>query len=241
MRESGVSIFRDCRLWNSPVFDAGFQCQLGAWQSQPPQAAAGDSESSLLLLPAAGTHYGFVQSGSLQLNCQAGEFQLREGMYFAVPGSAELRTEGTGFVASRLDYSGFLHIGGPVEQAGRLRYIDGCSDSLLIPPVVLGDPCLNLLFLPPDTRQTRHTHPSCRLGIILSGHGICRTGAGEIELQPGYVFHIPAQAEHSFHTDKQALRVIAWHPDSDCGPVHHNHPMINRTIIDGISAAGRRP
>jgi hypothetical protein len=32
--------------------------------------------------------------------------------------------------------------------------------------------------------------------------------------------------------------VMAYHPDSDFGPEDENHPMINRTIVDGMSAAG---
>ena len=32
------------------------------------------------------------------------------------------------------------------------------------------------------------------------------------------------------------MAVIAYHPDSDFGPTHEVHPMINRTIVDGVSA-----
>jgi hypothetical protein len=33
------------------------------------------------------------------------------------------------------------------------------------------------------------------------------------------------------------LRVIAYHPDSDFGPTHEDHPMINRTMVGGVSAS----
>jgi hypothetical protein len=33
------------------------------------------------------------------------------------------------------------------------------------------------------------------------------------------------------------MDVIAWHPDSDFGPEDDDHPMVNRTIVDGVSAA----
>jgi hypothetical protein len=46
-------------------------------------------------------------------------------------------------------------LGGPCEAFGRLRYIDGCSDSLLVGPAVRGDPCLNHLHFPPGVSQTR--------------------------------------------------------------------------------------
>lgn len=140
-------------------------------------------------------------------------------------------------MVSRNRFHGFFMVGGPVEESGRLRYIDGCSDSLLIPPVVLGDACLNLLHIPPGTRQTRHTHPSLRAGVVVQGAGTCETPDGSTQLSSGTLFVIPEEAEHSFHTTESPLLVIAYHPDSDTGPSHDDHPMINRTIVQGISAA----
>ena len=29
------------------------------------------------------------------------------------------------------------------------------------------------------------------------------------------------------------MDVVAYHPDSDFGPTHEEHPMVNRTRIDG--------
>lgn len=180
-----------------------------------------------------GTHFGFVQSGNATISATCGSFELRAGMYFCVPGLAEINGRGAGFVASRIGYNGFFHVGGPIEETGRLRYIDGCTDSLLIAPVVKGDPCLNLLHIPPQTRQTAHTHPSLRAGIIVSGEGVCQTANTALPLAPGIVFVIPTDVLHSFHTQSISLRVIAWHPDSDVGPTHENHPMVNRTWIKG--------
>lgn len=185
-----------------------------------------------------GTHFGFVESGQAELECDAGRFRIREGMYFSVPHACRINGKaGRGIVMSRHGFMGFFQLGGPIEQQGRLRYIDGCSDSLLIPPVVCGDPCLNLLYIPPGTAQTQHTHPSLRAGVIVSGTGMCCTPERNVPLTPGTVFVIPAETAHSFHTRESALRVIAWHPDSDTGPCHDDHPMVNRTIVNGISAA----
>lgn len=33
------------------------------------------------------------------------------------------------------------------------------------------------------------------------------------------------------------MDVIAYHPDSDFGPQDEDHPMVNRTIVDGVSAS----
>jgi quercetin dioxygenase-like cupin family protein len=151
-------------------------------------------------------------------------------MYFAVPGGLAIQG-GCGLLISALSHRGFCHLGGPIEERGRLRYIDGCTDSLLIPPVLRGDPCLNLLHLPPHTRQTPHTHPSLRVGLVIRGAGTCVTPEERIALMPGHVFVIEANGMHCFHTDAEPLLVLAYHPDSDFGPTHENHPMLNRTVI----------
>lgn len=204
------------------------------------------------------THFGFVSQGMVQLDTESGGFQLSAGMYFAIPGALTItpwapteasakpaashltsqnndRQENLGFVVSMENYRSFPHLGGPIESTGRLRYIDGCSDSLLVPPVMLGDPCLNLLHLPPGVRQSFHTHPSLRLGMIVRGAGWCLTADRRTALLPGQLFFIPPDSVHCFHTEDESLLIIAFHPDSDFGPTHENHPMINRTILTPLA------
>ncbi len=190
-----------------------------------------------LLFANGATHFGFVHEGNPVVNCQSGRFQLKPGMYFSVQGEGGIEGGGRGIVVSRLGYRGFFQIGGPIEDTGRLKYIDGCTDSLLIPPVLMGDPCFNLLYFPPNIKQTQHTHPSIRVGMVVRGTGRCITPEGVTPLFPGQVFVIQAGGDHCFHTDKSSMAVVAYHPDSDYGPTHENHPMINRTIVDGLSAA----
>jgi hypothetical protein len=185
-----------------------------------------------LPLSPSGTHFGFVHAGPATLHCPSGTFTVGSGMYFAVPGAMHV-AGGTGLVITRLGYEGFFHLGGPVEATGRLRYIDGCTDSLLVAPVQKGDPCLNLLHLPPGTRQTAHTHPSLRIGLVVRGAGQCVTPEGCVALVPGLAFIIRTGALHCFHTDDEPLVVLAYHPDSDFGPTHEDHPMINRTLVPG--------
>lgn len=142
--------------------------------------------------------------------------------------------------------------GGRIEPQGRLKYIDGCTDSLLIPPVKLGNPCLNHLHFPPNIDQTPHTHPSHRIGIVAQGHGECITPFGNLPLTEGMIFIIKEydggsyskgldgkmyeNGTHSFKTTTSSMDVIAFHPDSDFGPTDTEHPMINRTIVEGVSA-----
>lgn len=207
-------------------------------------------DSGVLSLASGMTHFGFVCQGRSTLRCAVGQFELTAGMYFRVgcseaqegesPGAtsqAAVGGAGRGIVLSRHDEQGLFMLGGPIEDTGRLRYIDGCTDSLLIPPVIRGDACLNLLHIPPYTHQTQHTHPSLRAGVIVRGRGRCITPSRSVDLVPGCVFVIPADSLHSFHTEDQPLLVIAFHPDSDCGPTHEDHPMVNRTIVDGVSAS----
>jgi hypothetical protein len=78
---------------------------------------------------------------------------------------------GKGIVIEQLNRHVMNTLGGPVEATGRLKYIDGCTDSLLVPPVKYGDGCLNALFFPPGTTQTMHFHPSVRVGMVLEGSG----------------------------------------------------------------------
>lgn len=185
-----------------------------------------------LLLDGDATHFGIVTEGGAILHDRVDRFRLRAGMFFVAVGACRLSGPGArALVISRLGYQGLRQIGGPIETTGRLRYIDGCTDTLLVCPPRLGEPCLNHLHIPPGTSQSQHTHPSERIGVILRGRGECRTPSGVWSLEPGMGWRIPTGCRHSFFTTDDGLDVIAWHPDSDFGPTDENHPMVNRTIL----------
>jgi len=194
-----------------------FPTQVSAW-------------TEAIVLGSEGHHFGYVQSGRPSLVTPHGSFTLSPGMYFSQPGHCEIRG-GSGIVMTRIDWLGLRSVGGPIEDTGRLRYIDGCTDTLLVAPARKGDPCLNLLHIPAHTRQTSHTHPSMRAGIIASGSGRCVTPDRSYPLTKGLAFVITTGTRHAFHTDDEALRVIAYHPESDYGPTDEVHPMINRTVV----------
>jgi hypothetical protein len=181
------------------------------------------------------THYVYLLSRGL-LHCDAGSFHLQAGTYFSVPGNL-IVDGGHGLVITRHGYTGLFALGGPIEATGRLRYIDGCTDTLLIGPPRCGDPCLNHLHFPPGIRQTMHTHPSVRIGVVARGRGRCVTPEGELPLLPGQSWYLPVDGQHCFYTDDESMDIIAWHPDSDTGPRDEDHPMINRTMVEGVSAA----
>ena len=202
------------------LLDNEFPAQVYHWQEQP-----------LDLQQEQASFFGFVHQGTATLTTAQGCFTLKAGMYFCVPEAVHIEGDGHGLVVEQRNFVGFFQLGGPIEAAGRLRYIDGCTDSLLLSPPVLGDPCFNLLHIPPHTFQSQHTHPSFRVGMIVQGHGVCVTPEGELPLQPGLSFVIPTDQMHSFTTQEEALLIVAYHPDSDFGPTHENHPMINKTLL----------
>lgn len=177
-----------------------------------------------------GTVYGVVLFGVAVVN----ERWVLGGEYFVAIAPSTIKSFGVTAVFNRKDWIGRQIIGGSIDpNKGDVRYIDGCTDSLLVAPHRLGDPCLNALYFPPNTNQTFHTHPSIRLGCVLSGRGVACVGdAGEeIPLRVGTVFGIATDERHRFRTETEGMLVVAYHPDSDWGPTDEVHPMINRTIV----------
>lgn len=197
-----------------------------------------DATDNAITIASGGAVYGFVTEGAITLwdtmNRDDGVL-LRAGRWFAIPNGARLhlheRTRGV--AVQRFGYYCPRSFGGPIERAGRLKYIDGCSDSLLVCPPLLGDPCLNHLHFPAEVEQTFHTHPSVRAGAVARGSGWCESNGERLPLTPGMVWVIPAGCEHRFLTTDSELDVIAYHPDSDWGPTDTEHPMLNRTWVDG--------
>lgn len=185
------------------------------------------------------TSYGYVISGRARASSGGVELDLPKGGFFCLPGEFVLEPdEGVIAVIRRHGYRG-QRVAGTLEERGRLSYIDGCSDSLLVYPPRLGDPCLNFLHFPPGIAQTQHTHPTVRFGIVARGKGKAfRVPSGgssgwEIDLTEGCVFLLDEQEQHSFRTDQSdsIMDVVAYHPDSDWGPTDATHPMRNRTYI----------
>lgn len=210
------------------------------------------------------SYYCYVYSGTKYLTSAMHESNIavETGMYFSTSTAFTLFGVGSAIVIEVLHtegkypenkYKAMFALGGPLEQQGRLKYIDGCTDSLLIAPVKLGDPCFNHLHFPTGIDQTQHTHPSHRIGIVAKGSGLCKTPFGDLPLNTGDIFIIKEWdglqyetgldgkqypvGQHAFQTFESSMDVIAFHPDSDFGATDEVHPMINRTIVDGVSAS----
>lgn len=184
------------------------------------------------------TYYGYVVRGAAVARSRQLELRAPAGAFFAFPGECEVIADGAVVIIERAGYRG-LAMAGSIEAEGRLSYIDGCSDTVLVAPARWGDPVLNHLHFPRGVEQTVHTHPSIRLGVVARGEGRAY-GPGEagspgweLDLSEGCVFLLHAHEAHAFRTteSKKPLDVIAFHPDSDWGPTDGVHPMLNRTYI----------
>lgn len=209
------------------------------------------------------SYYGYVYSGKVTINRKfLSPMQLDSKMYFTLSDEFNFSTNEIGSCIlievlnkgyyEESNFKSYATFGGPIEDVGRLKYIDGCTDSLLISPVKKGQPCLNHLHFPEEINQTQHTHPSHRIGIVASGYGECITPFGNLPLSPEMIFVIKAWdgieystgldgnsypiGQHAFQTFNAPMDVIAFHPDSDFGAEDEFHPMINRTIVGGVSA-----
>jgi mannose-6-phosphate isomerase-like protein (cupin superfamily) len=175
------------------------------------------------------TVYGYVLSGTVSYQ----NITVSANHYFSasVEESQEFLVNGKAVLISRLGFRGQNTTGGPLENIGRLSYIDGCSDSLLVYPPRQGDASLNALYFPENINQTFHIHPSIRMGIIVAGEGVCDLDGQEIALSTGSTFCLDVMERHRFKTTNSKMIVIAYHPDGDWGPTDHNHTMLNRTYI----------
>jgi quercetin dioxygenase-like cupin family protein len=180
--------------------------------------------------------YGYSY-GTSSITVDGKKHMLEKGQYFGLSITESVSVEAVDklFVIVRLGYLVPNTIGW-VESKGRLTYIDGCSDSLLVYPARLGDASLNLLYFPPGIDQTFHTHPSIRLGCVIDGAGLSSHGdkgtVQEDDLITGTSFCLTEQERHRFRTENNSMTVIAFHPDGDWGPTDHNHTMLNRTYLD---------
>jgi quercetin dioxygenase-like cupin family protein len=147
--------------------------------------------------------------------------------------NSDFSVTGKGFVVNcpGIMFNNDTYVSIDSEEPGELSYIDGCSNSIIVGPPKSGDPCLNYLYFPPGIKQTFHTHPSFRIGLVVSGSGLAHINDKELELQKGSVFFLPRYVNHRFSTIDNHMSILVFHPDSDDGPLDENNPMKTRTYI----------
>lgn len=184
--------------------------------------------------------YGFVRSGFIKLTNESKTIHVNEGWAFSANNISQITFSVHSLVVvwqceKSIPCDNLIL----VENEGRLKYIDGAKDSILINPIKFGDPCLNALYMPSGINQTEHTHPSTRSGFIIRGGARCVTPDETFDLKDNQIFYLKKDALHKFRTDHDEnieMKLIAFHPDSDFGATDEMHPMLNRTIVEGVSA-----
>jgi len=179
--------------------------------------------------------YGY-SFGHSTITIDSKVYSLEKGQYFGLKVSRhfDINVSSKLFLVIRLGYQVPNTIGW-IEKRGRLSYIDGCTDSLLVYPSRLGDSSLNLLSFPPGIDQSFHRHPSIRMGCVVEGKGFSTVGEynniAEKDLVAGSAFSLEEQERHRFRTEDDSMLIVAFHPDGDWGPTDHNHTMLNRTYV----------
>lgn len=98
----------------------------------------------------------------------------------------------------------------------------------------MGDPTLQLLYIPPYTsEQTHHIHSTSRVVYCLEGSGYSIVGMKghsiKTTLKVGMVIILEEMTPHHFETENESLKVIPLHIYSSIGSLEFNHPMFNGT------------
>lgn len=115
---------------------------------------------------------------------------------------------------------------------GSLSYMDGGTNTTAISPGRLGDPVINYVHFPAQMFQTLHTHPSQRVGFIISGNGNVVLKDDEFfKLKEGRAFFLDRNELHNFVCDEKDVVLFVWAPDSGDGPTDEINPLKVRTYV----------
>jgi hypothetical protein len=179
------------------------------------------------------TMYWYSLAGTARIRTKGFDVTADVGTFGACPGPFDVVCQGLVIMFERISYRGLVSAG-RLEDRGRLAFMDGCSDTVLIAPPQAGDPVLNHLHIPSTVKQSPHFHTSDRLGVVTGGSGVAwigRDDVSEVRLQRGSIFCVEAHEVHSFETNEESLDIVVFHPDSDWGPTDAVHPMRTRSVL----------
>ena len=101
------------------------------------------------------TMFGFVTQGTFEITSGNQTWLVQEGNFMSLKtifSVNPLKNNSKMFAIIRYGYRG-IDLVGKVESTGRLSYIDGCTDTLLISPPRKGDACLNHLHFPKNITE----------------------------------------------------------------------------------------
>ena len=117
-------------------------------------------------------------------------------------------------------------------EMGNLSYMDGGTNTTAVNPGRLGDPVINYVHFPAGMKQTLHTHPSHRVGMVLKGSGLVELDNGDFSLKAGDVFFMQRNVLHNFTCPyREDVVLFVFAPDSGTGPTDEVNPLKIRTYI----------
>lgn len=123
-----------------------------------------------------------------------------------------------------------------IRHGSNLPYVNGCSTRQVFPAERPGDPTLQLLRIPPYTKeQAHHIHSTARVVFVLSGRGTSVVGMKDkmvhTELRPGVICILDKMCPHHFETQEEWLTVLPVHIWSSFGDAEHHHAMKAGTFM----------
>lgn len=116
---------------------------------------------------------------------------------------------------------------------GNLSYMDGGTNTTAVNPGRLGLPVINYVHFPAGMEQTLHTHPSQRIGLILSGKGLIELDKGVMfPIKEGDCFVMERNVLHNFMCNQgEDVTLFVFSPDSGTGPTDEINPLKVRTYV----------
>ena len=116
---------------------------------------------------------------------------------------------------------------------GNLSYMDGGTNTTAVNPGRLGLPVINYVHFPAGMKQTLHTHPSQRIGLVLSGKGEIELDRGEkFAIKEGNCWVMERNVLHNFMCNKgEDVTLFIFSPDSGTGPTDEINPLKVRTYV----------
>jgi len=193
---------------------------------------------------APGQQRQFVSSGTDYILLRNASYSSHEVDFKGVHGALAVSAETEYTVSCGMDASAFVvrYPGLRLEEQryftqknldiGNLSYIDGGTNTTAINPGRLGDPVVNYVHFPSSMYQTLHTHPSHRVGLILSGNGKVELNNKEMfNVEEGSAFFMRRNELHNFITADVPVVLFVFAPDSGCGPTDEVNALKVRTYI----------
>lgn len=170
--------------------------------------------------------------GEHDINVEPGDciYYLQDGIAYLKSGPLQIKSQG---IATVIRGYRAPDRSAQIGRMTTLPFINGCSTRQIFAPERIGDPTLQLLYIPPhSSEQEHHLHSTARVAHVLEGTGTCIIGLDKQshrqKIVPGTTIVVHPMCPHHFETDDTPLLVAPLHVFSSApGGMEFNHPMYN--------------